>query len=577
MFASCSRFKVKASMNLGRWLALGWLVNFLCTVSVQAEETTSSSWGTQFDPMLVTLVVIGLGAWLGSVSIRGMSFGTSAVLFVALVAGHFGLRMTDNLGTFGLLVFVYCVGLSAGPTFFRGLSRHGRTLALLGAILVFAGGAATWLMAVLMRLPAGLASGLLAGAMTSTPALGAIKQILPHDPDVAVGFGVAYPFGVIAVVLYVQVLPRLLARDDLESAGLSMEGESRIVRRVIEILNPAIVGRRPSSIGAIAETSCQVPRVLREGRFQPIPANFTFELGQQVLVVGTACRVDHVAETLGRILPREDVPLDAEQQRRTIVVTSREIIGRSLKELRLLSRFGITIVRIRRTDLEFVPTASTVIETGDVLTAVGEPGDLERFLRTAGHRPKTMDETDLFSVCAGLLVGVLLGNVRFLLGGETLSLGLAGGPLFIGLLLGHFRHIGRLTGSLPVAARVLMTEAGLALFLADAGIRAGTSFIPVVRDQGLSLCLASMFVAFFPMLVGTVAAVFWFRLPLLQILGAICGGMTSTPGLAAVTNQTESNLPVVSYVAAYPVALALVTLLAPLLTRLLVMLGPTAS
>ena len=558
-----------------RWLVWVVLAGMIGASSSEAQEVAAGSWTDQFDPMLVTIGVIGLGALLGGVSLRGMSFGTSAVLFVALVAGHLGLRMTENLGSLGLLVFVYCVGLSAGPTFFRGLSRHGRTLALLGAILVLAGAIATGMIAILMRLPPGLASGLFAGAMTSTPALGAVKQILPNDPDVAVGFGVSYPFGVIAVILYVQLLPRLLARDDLDSASLSMEGESPIVRRVVEILNPAIAGRRPSSIAAIAETSCQVPRVLREGRFQPIPASFTFELGQQVLVVGTQSRVDNVAETLGRIVPLEDVPLDAEQQRRTIVVTAREIIGRSLKDLRLLSRFGLTIVRIRRSDLEFVPTASTVIETGDILTAVGEPGDLERFLRNAGHRPKMVDETDLFSLCGGLLLGILLGNVRFVVGGETLSLGLAGGPLFVGLLLGHFRHLGPLSGSLPTAARVLMTEAGLALFLADAGMRAGTSFLPVVREQGFALCLASLFVAFLPMVVGTLVAVFWFRLPLLQILGATCGGMTSTPGLAAVTNQTESNLPVVSYVAAYPVALALVTFLAPLLTRLLIALSTT--
>jgi len=560
---------MRHAAHRGCWIeAVVW--NAIATSVAVAEDrpVAVAERAALVDPLLVVIGVTAVGVLLGRLSIRGLSFGTSAVLFVALVAGHFGLHVPDNLGTLGLLVFVYCVGISAGPTFFRGLARDGRTLAFLGALLVGAGGAATWAAARLLDLPAGLAGGLFAGAMTSTPALGAVNEAMLDDPDVAVGFGVAYPFGIIVVVLYVQFLPKLLRSDALDAQASGSDTPS-IVHTVVEILNPAIIGKRPSSIGAIAETSCQVPRVFRDGRFQPIPANFAFELGQHVLVVGTRNRVETVVETLGREVEGNDVPLDADQQRRTIVVTSRDIVRHSLKDLRLLSRYGVTIVRIRRSDLEFVPTASTVIELGDILTAVGEPADLDRFVRVSGHRPKTIDETDILSLCAGLLLGVLVGSVQLVLGGATVTLGLAGGPLFVGLVMGHFRRIGPLVGTYPNAARMFMTEAGLALFLCDAGIRAGSSFVPVVREQGLVLCLASILIAVVPLVAGSLAAIFWFRMPLLQMLGATCGGMTSTPGLAAITNKTDSNVPIVSYVAAYPVALALITFLAPLLARML--------
>ncbi|HRX85712.1 MAG TPA: YidE/YbjL duplication, partial [Phycisphaerae bacterium] len=200
---------------------------------------------------------------------------------------------------------------------------------------------------------------------------------------------------------------------------------------------------------------------------------------------------------------------------------------------------------------------------------VGEHDDLERFAEYAGHRARVFDETDLISLGVGIAAGVALGTMDISLAGKSFSLGLSGGPLLAALLLAHLGHVGPIQGHLPRASRLLLTEIGLVLLLADAGIRAGAALGGVITQYGPTLCIASVLVVIVPMVVGALLAQFVWKLPLLQILGGICGGMTSTPGIGAVTSQTESDVPVVSYAAAYPVALIMMTIFVRLLLSLL--------
>ncbi|MFG0264516.1 MAG: transporter, partial [Rhodopirellula sp. JB055] len=233
------------------------------------------------NPILVLLCVIALGLLIGRVSFRGISLGTSAILFVALLAGHFGWSIPTGFGTLGLALFVYCVGISAGPTFFRGLASHGRAMAITGSVIVLTGVAVTWVCARLLDLPAELAGGLMAGAMTSTPALGAITQSSGDPAAVAVGFGVAYPIGIISVVLFVQIAIKLFAKgnddethsgeDSSQPTSAEIAQANSIGRRVVRIANPVVAGKRPSDIAAFADSPCQMSRVQREGRWRPTP------------------------------------------------------------------------------------------------------------------------------------------------------------------------------------------------------------------------------------------------------------------------------------------------------------------
>lgn len=528
------------------------------------------------DPLLTLLVIITLGLGLGKVSVRGISIGTSSILFVALLAGHLGLTIPKGLGTLGLALFVYCVGIAAGPTFFRGLASNARVMATLGAAMVIAGVAATWICAKLFNLPADTAAGLMAGAMTSTPALGAAREAVAEPDNVAVAFGVAYPFGIAIIVLFVQVMcrrrpaPATVSDGDRASKDSVSRGEdSSIQRLIVEIANPGVVGKRPSEVATSEDLPCQISRVHFNDRWRPTPANYVFALGDRVLLVGQHDDGRRVAEAIGFLRDDQEVVLDADRERKEVVVTSPDIYGHTLKELRLRSRFGVTVSRIRRFDQSFVPSARTRIEFGDTLALVGEPADLLKLQQVVGHRPRTLNETDLLSLALGLTIGIIVGQMSVQWGGVSASLGTAGGPLCVGLVLGHFRRIGFVTGAFPPAAQLLMVEGGLALFLADAGILAGANVWAILQQQGVVLCIVAIVIATVPLAAGYLMAIYVFRLSRLKSLGATCGGMTSTPGLAALTSSTDSSEPVTSYIAAYPVSLVLITIAAPLLVKML--------
>ncbi|MGE0680645.1 MAG: TrkA C-terminal domain-containing protein, partial [Candidatus Binatia bacterium] len=374
--------------------------------------------------------------------------------------------------------------------------------------------------------------------------------------------GIAYPFGVVGLVLFVQLLPRLL-KQDLDALGRRLGAQQdtsgTIVHVLVEVMNPAVIGKQLDELEFLPAANVQVSRVLHDNRLVPLSADFTLASGQHILVVGQASHLPTVINLFGKRSERTDYTLDAERERRQIIVSSKNVVGRSLGELKLRNVFGVTVSRVMRHGLEFVPTASDEIEYGDALSVVGEPEHLERFATFAGHRARSFDETDLISLGVGLLVGMMVGLVSIELNGYRFSLGLAGGPLLVALVLGHCGRIGPVAGHLPRASQMLLMQTGSVFFLASAGVDAGGSLMSVIREHGVALCGSALIVTLFPLLIGYGVGRFGLKLNLLQIVGGVCGGMTSTPGLSAVTAQTDSDIPVVSYATAYPVALILMT------------------
>lgn len=521
---------------------------------------------TVTEEIVTLLIVVGLGLLVGKFSIKGISLGSSGVVFVAIAAGHFGFTVPAISGVAGIILFVYCLGLGAGPGFLRTVMLQGKTLALMAAGMIVMAGLATYAVASWIGLSPDLAVGLFAGAMTSTPALAAATDQLPNSAEIAVGFGIAYPFGVIGVILFVQFLPSAFPSQIVgdRSSGNS-ERDHKIARILVRVTNPKMAGKRLREVSTLTHSQCQVSRILIDNRMQPIPADFTLQLDQQVLVIGAEHRISDVIEVLGESVDDVEYVLDLEKQRRRVVVTSSQLIGKTLRDLHLRSRFGVTISRITRLDVEFVPGADEQIQFGDALTAIGEPIGLEKFVTYAGHRERTLDETDLISLSAGLVLGILAGQLQISFAGKSLALGLAGGPLLIGLMLGHFGRVGPVVARMPRAARLLLSEIGLVLFLTQAGTKAGGQFVSVIQAHGVALPLAAIVMVSVPLLVGLIASRFVFRFGPLEAAGGICGAMTSTPGLGAVTSGVDSSLPATSYAAVYPLALVLITLLAPIL------------
>lgn len=524
-------------------------------------------------PLIALFAIIATGLLLGNITIKGISLGSSGVLFTALLAGHLGYTIPGGIGTLGLVLFVYCVGIGAGGRFFASVAREGATLAKLALIIVTTGGAITWAGAKLLDLPVDLATGIFAGALTSTPALAAATEGLKESASgVSIGYGIAYPFGVIGVVLFVQLMPRLLKHDleaIAETHAATTDSLERVENVLIEVTNSNLIGKKIADAGIANFNGCQISRILKEDKLVPLSYDDTFEQGQLLVVVGrskeTTIAIDYLGRRSGRNLLK-----DVENERQKLLVTERRIAGQSIREIGPLKNFGVVITRVTRLGITFVPSSETVIEVNDQLTSVGRIDALKKFAKAVGHRSSDIDSTDLLSLSAGLTLGIIVGLIPIGLPGSTpMTLGLAGGPLLVALILGHFGRVGRIVGHIPRPTRLLLQELGLVFFLANAGIRGGVSMVETLHEYGPMLFALGMCVSIVPLLIAWPLARKLFKLDPLQALGGICGGMTSTPALGAITAKTESQVPVVSYVSAYPVALIVMILVAKVLISLL--------
>lgn len=563
-----------------RSLAIGLLIGLVVMVAgVWAGEATPAGVDEPGllqklfeNGVIATFAVIGGGLLLGKVSIKGLSLGSSGVLFIALLAGHFGVTVSSAVGRLGLVLFVYCIGVAAGPSFFRAFVRQGKQLAMLAIVVVGSGALCAVAFAKLAHVPADLAVGILAGSLTSTPALATAVEVLGDGSDVSIGYGVAYPFGVVGVVLFVQLLPRLLGRDiDKEAQELGKGATKRreIVRALVEVTNQSLVGKPMEELAFLHTNYCWATRVLRGDRLVPLDADYVIEPGAVLWLVGAEEAVNAAVDYFGKRSQRDFV-VDTERERRNVVVTSASMVGSTIAEIRPLRQHGVVISRITRQDIPFVPTDAEVLRPGDVLTCVGDEVKLEAFAQAAGHRAKAVDETDMISLAIGVTLGVIVGMAQIgLPGGNTLSLGMAGGPLLVALVLGHFGRIGGVVGYLPRASRMLMTELGLVFFLAWAGTQAGGSFVEVIQEHGVILLAMGVATTLVPMVLGFVFATYAMKMPLVRVLGGMCGGMTSTPGLGAITAKTDADAPVISYAAAYPVALILMTVAAKIVIAMI--------
>jgi putative transport protein len=526
-------------------------------------------------PLIVLFALIATGLLLGSVKIKGINLSSSGVLFSALLAGHLGYSIPAGIGTLGLVLFVYCVGIGAGDRFFASLVREGTALAKLAVLIVVLGAAVTWAGATLLDLPTGLATGIFAGALTSTPALAAATEGMNLAAKggvdaVSIGYGIAYPFGVIGVVLFVQVLPRILKIDlDNIADKPATECGNRVENVLVEVTNPNLFGQRISESGVANFNACQICRIYSGESLVPLQYDDQFEEGQILLLVGLRCELKIAIDLIGHRSNRK-LPLDVENERRTLVVTSPSFIGQKLGAIAPLRNYGVVITRITRLGLTFVPNANTIIARHDYFTCVGRVDDLKKFSGAVGHRSSAVDATCLLSLSVGLTFGILLGMLPFgLPGGTPVKLGLAGGPLLVALVLGHFGKVGPIVGFIPRQTRMLLQELGLAFFLASAGVRGGGALWSTLQEHGIMLFGLGICVSVLPLVVAWPIATRHFKMNPLQALGGICGGMTSTPALGAITAKTDSQAPVTSYVSAYPIALIFMVIISKLLLRLI--------
>jgi putative transport protein len=464
--------------------------------------------------------------------------------------------------------------LARAAAFFHAIAREGSKLARLTLLTVIVGGALTVASAFLFDIPREMAIGLLAGAFTSTPALAAATESAPSAAAnmVIIGYGVAYPIGVIGVVIFVQLLPRLFKFDfgrAEEEEKKNEPAEEKVETALVEVTNPNLVGQRIYDSGLSNFSAVLVSRVLHEGRLDPVQWDDHYELGVKLFLVGKKRELKIAIDFIGKEV-HDEVVKDVEKEQRRLVVTSKNVAGKSIGELSVLKNFGAVIVRIRRLGIDFIPNNDTQLEVNDQLRAVGKPESLKRLAEFIGHKSIAFDRTDILSIAFGIVLGVIVGNIPLSLPGtEPITLGLAGGTLLVALLLGHFGKMMGIIGYIPRPVRMTLQELGLIFFLADSGIKGGKNLVATVQSSGFEIFIVAVLMTVTPMLVSLFISMKFLKMDLLNSLGSICGSMTSTPALGAITSKTEAQSPLVSYATAYPIALILMTVVAKVLILIL--------
>ena len=516
-------------------------------------------------------LIIALGFIIGRIKIKGLSLDASAIIFVALIFGHYGIVVPSDFQYLGLVLFIFTIGIQAGPGFFDSFKQDGRRLSFLTTILVISAAAITLLSILLFGVDKNIAIGLLTGSLTSTPGLAAAIDYT-RSPLASIGYGVAYPFGVIGVILFIRLLP-VFMRGSIKSAELELEKSANeaypeIERKNFVVENEKIYGKTIGELRIRFMTKAVISRVEKNGHaFTPTPET-PLDKGDLIKAVGTAEALERVKLLVGDETERE-IGLDPEYDVRSVLVTNKEVVNRTIAGINLLHTYNATITRIRRSGINISPAPAMKFRFGDKLTIACSKTNMEMVSKIFGNDDKRLSDTDIFPIAAGIILGVLVGKIGINFGTFTFSLGLTGGVLLIALVLSRIGKTGPVIWTMTGSANQLLRQLGLILFLASVGTGAGVHIAETFKNYGLSLFVIGAVITIVPMVIAAVMGKWIYKMNILRLMGAITGSMTSTPGLAATDSLTDSNIPAIAYATVYPVAMVLLIVVVQILAAIL--------
>lgn len=508
-------------------------------------------------------LIVALGFMLGRVKIMGLSLDVSAVIFIALAFGHWGVSIPKELGTFGLVLFIFTIGIQAGPGFFHSFRSKGKTLILI-TLLIVASACLTGVgMKYLFNIDTPSIVGLIAGALTSTPGL-AVAIDSTQSPLASIAYGIAYPFGVIGVILFVKLLPKLF-KVDVEQEARKLEKERRnnfpeLNTCLFRVTNPSVLNHTLQQLNIRAITGAVISRLKRDGSIIIPTAHTVLKENDTIQAVGSEEALNNLTVMLGT---REngELPLEHTQSIESLLLTKKDMINKQLGDLNLQRNFGCTVTRIRRSGIDIAPSPELALKFGDKLTVVGEKEGIQSIARLLGNDAKKLSDTDFFPIAMGIVLGVLFGKLNISFGGSmSFSPGLTGGVLMMALFLSAIGKTGPILWSMSGASNQLLRQLGLLLFLAEVGTSAGKNLVATFQESGFLLFGIGALITIVPMLTAALIGRLVFKISMLDLLGTITGGMTSTPGLAAADSMTDSNIPGVAYATVYPIAMVLLIL-----------------
>lgn len=503
-------------------------------------------------------LIVALGFILGKINFRGISLDVSAVIFIALLFGHFGVVIPKELGNFGLVLFIFTIGIQAGPGFFGSFKSKGKVLVTITLLIVgsacFTGVASKYILGI----ETDEIVGLIAGALTSTPGLAAAIDATKSS-SASIAHGIAYPFGVIGVILFVKLLPKMLGID-LKAEERRLEHKQKekypsLQTGTFRITNGGIFGKSLTQLQIRTMTGAVISRIRHGEKTElPMPESVLYE-NDLVKAVGNESALDQLGVLLGERTV-EDLPLAQSYELRLLLITNKEVIGKSLGNLNLQGNFNCTVTRVRRSGIDLSPAPELVLKFGDKLTIVGHQDSLTELAKLLGNDEKRLSDTDFFPIAMGIVLGVIFGKINISFSDSvSFSPGLTGGILIVALVLSALGKTGPIIWSMSGSANQLLRQLGLLLFLAEVGTSAGTNLVATFQESGWMLFAVGFAITLIPMIVAVLIGYFVCKISIFDLMGTITGGMTSTPGLAAADSMTDSDTPSVAYATVYPIAM----------------------
>ena len=536
------------------------------------------------DTFVLTALVIaitgGIGLWLGNLKIRGVTLGSVCVFFVGILLAHFGVKVNDEMvlfaENFGLVLFIYALGIQVGPGFIATFRAKGFELNLWSLLLIAAGTFSALLLVLFGLDDIANAMGILNGAVTNTPALGSAQQavvgLLGDNPEsrtvinrMALATAITYPFGTVGVFVVIELI-RLFAKGSLDRKDHL--GEAKQEHETIEyrVTNEGLFGRTLAEVRGQFPIEYLISEIYREGKvFVPTP-DTVYRKGDHLNVVLEESIKGDLEKLFGETVPAEERRRDwtggtaaKDLVTRRILVSKDEINGRSLKGLRLRNKYGINVLSVFRAEVELVPHSDLVLQLGDRLVAVGPAEKLDKLSKALGDELKPLDTPYLVSIFIGIVLGLLLGMIPIPIpgsGGSTFSLGIAAGPIIVGILMGAYGHRLRLTTYITHSANLMIRTLGLTLFMAGLGLQSGAGFFQTLSDgPGLAWLGYGALITVIPTTLVGLLALKWTKQSYNTVAGWICGAMANPIALDYLASRTGSDKGTVSYATVYPLGI----------------------
>lgn len=536
--------------------------------------------------ILVLAIVAAIGLGLGNLKFWGVGLGIAGVLFAGIGFGHVGISIDHDIlefvREFGLVIFVFTIGMEVGPGFFTSLKRQGLQLNVLAASIVILGAILTILMSYLLDIDMAAAVGIFTGATTNTPSLGAASEALHSVPGIdpekyslpGLGYAIAYPFGVIGIIITMLAVRWMFRINVVREEELYQEEQKRLHkplhRLAVQVSNRNLDGLTVESIPGIEQLHVVVSRVKHKNSPEVETAYQTtiIHQGDKLLAVGTSEDLHQFQLIVGKPTNTDLLKASESVQFKRAMVTRNIAIGKTIDELGFVCNDNVTVTRITRSGIEMTAGASLKLQFGDIVQIVGDTKSLEAATEILGNSLKALDRTHFIAIFLGITAGIILGSYSLQLDSfpAPIKLGLAGGPLIVAILMSYLGNLGPLVLYMPRNANTALREMGIVLFLACVGLKAGEHFMEIlVHGDGLLWMAVGAVITITPLIIAALIARLIFKMNYLAICGLLSGSMTDPPALVFAHSIAQSDAPSVAYASVYPLTMIMRILLAQIM------------